>query len=340
MPFQTHEKLQASQLKNIRYGFFTNEAGTSDGSYLVAGGKTRNVNIYSPSQMRDQGFDPAENVYDNIQRCFTELTAGMDQPFNHKFLMATNYAKDGLKIICCSNLDELTALEITAQTQLAELKLAPEMEPLFRAGDIKALLADALIFKGIPGHLIAAGGISGDAHPIMLVDDEHNIACYLAGTHACLAAGALEQCVDEMIKLGAKQKNIHVLIGPGLGPKSYEFGDNAPAYFGIPAALTEVAGGDKKKYLVNIAHLVSGKLHGRVTPENIHNMDIDTMAFDLYDAKNCRRAAIDFDELNKQGILFFGARRSIKQMADSLAAENSGCHSKVGRHFAGFAFKN
>ncbi len=67
------------------------------------------------------------------------------------------------------------------------------------------------------------------------------------------------------------------------------------------------------------------------------------MGFDLYDEilENNepilkRKITINFEELNKNGPLFFGARRTIMQQASDLMEKNSGAFSKVGRHGAGF----
>lgn len=142
-------------------------------------------------------------------------------------------------------------------------------------------LADALIFKGIPGESIAVLGASGDAHPIMM----YKIACYISGAHMTLKQGVLGQSFDRMIVLGANPSNIRLAIGPGLGPKSYEFGENAPEYFSIPEEhidrvlkpVLDTAGMKKYKELISV------KLIGRLSPENIYNLELDTMGFDLYD---------------------------------------------------------
>jgi hypothetical protein len=68
------------------------------------------------------------------------------------------------------------------------------------------------------------------------------------------------------------------------------------------------------------------------------------MGFNLYDEmldENgkktlTRKKIIDFTELNREGPLFFGARRSIMRQADDLRTQNSAAHNTVGRHGAGF----
>ncbi len=155
-----------------------------------------------------------------------------------------------------------------------------------------------------------------------------------------------------MLALGADPSAIRVVIGPGLGSKSYEFGDNAPEYFSIPEheesvlkPVIDTAG--NKKYLVNIKELVSTRLKGKLAPEHIHNIDIDTMGFDLYDEVEengstvlKRKTTINFAELNKNGPLFFGARRSIMQQSADLMERNPGAFNTVGRHGAGFYLKS
>lgn len=352
-------------LSKMNYAFFTNEDGHSDAGYLIDGQKTRNVNLYSSEQLPGKGFDPAERVVANMQMCFQELGAGDD--VRHKFFMTSYYANMGKSaplIVSCDNLDHLVELKARASQNLVyededksnpnRLGLEPSMRAAIGDSDISVIRADALIFKGIPGESIAVLGASGDAHPIMMFDDENKIACYISGAHMTLKQGVLEQSFDRMLELGANPSNIKLLIGPGLGRKSYEFGENAPEYFAISEEdcarvfrpVLDTAG--NRKYLIDIRELVSTKLIGRLSPENVHDIELDTMGFDLYDQVSeehgqtflKRKTTINFEELNKSGPLFFGARRSIMQQSGDLMQKNSGAYNTVGRHGAGFCLKS
>ena len=349
------------KLKNARYGFFTNENGLSDGGYLINNKATRNINLFSSERKpTDLGFDPADRVLSNIQKCYTDLGAPAPGPKNHKFYLTSYYANEGKSephIVSCDNLDDLIKLKQQAAENLffdtddksntKRLGLEPVMREALRQSDISVVRGDAIIFKKIPGQSIATLGASGDAHPIMMFDDEKGIACYISGAHAAIKQGVLEKSFDEMVKLGATPTSIRVVIGPGLGPKSYEFGENAPTYFGAACApaltpVKDTAG--VQKYLVDIKKLVDAKLTGKVTPDKIFNIDIDTTGFDLYTEVEVekdkpkvltRRTKIDFKELNKNGPLFFSARRGVMEQNDDLMAKNSGAYNTIGRHGAG-----
>lgn len=334
-------------LSNIRYAFFTNERGESQ-TYLLGGEPTRNINLYSSAQKPDAGFDPADRVLANIQKCFTELGATDE---THQFVVSTNYANMGKSaplIMSCSNVDEIAALKSLAFNNLQDLGLEGTMHDAIAHSTISVIKADALIFKGVPGESIAVLGASGDAHPIMMFDDNNQIACYIAGAHTALKQGVLAQSFDRMIALGANQDNIRLVIGPGLGPRSYEFGDNAPAYFNLREYTAEVLTPvldthGNQKYLVNIEALVCVQLRDKLDPQYIYNIDIDTMAFDLYDEGEengtsvlKRKITIDFEELNEKGPLFSGARRFIMSASGDLRRENSSAFSQVPRNGTGF----
>ena len=47
-----------------------------------------------------------------------------------------------------------------------------------------------------------------------------------------------------------------------------------------------------------------------------------------------RKTTVDFQILNRQGLLFFSARREVMSR-EGITAENSGLHNTIGRHFAG-----
>lgn len=268
-----------------------------------------------------------------------------------------NMGKGQPLIISCDNLPDLHRLKQQAaesldyededKTNPKRLGLESTMREALAHSDISVLKADALIFKGVPGENIAVLGASGDAHPIMMFDDENKIACYISGAHMTIKQGVLEQSFDRRLSLGANPNNIRLVIGPGLGNHSYEFGENAPEYFQVPRALTPVVDTNgANKYLVDVHELVIGKLEGRLSQENIFNIELDTMGFDLYDEviageskRLQRKTGISVSELNESGPLFFGARRTIMEKNNNLTEHNSAAYNTVGRHAAGFKLR-
>lgn len=348
-------------LSNINYAFFTNEDGHSDAGYLIDDKKTRNVNIFSSGQSEGKGFDPAARVLDNIQMCFHELAGG--NAISHKFYMTSYYANGGKSeplIVSCDNLEYLLSLKQQASSNLYyddpdksnpnRLGLDPTMIDELSRTDVSVIRADSLVFKGISGESIAVLGASGDAHPIMMFDDANKISAYISGAHSAIKQGVLEKTYARMLSMGANPANIKVVIGPGLGPLSYEFGENAPEYFNVQKADTLKPVADAQgnnKYLINIKNLVCEKLTDQVDAENIYDINLDSMGFNLYnqtvksDGSELleRRTAIDFTELDKSGLTLFGARRSMMSISEDLMEQNSAAHNTVGRHAAGFVVK-
>jgi copper oxidase (laccase) domain-containing protein len=340
VPFQYDQLFNPNTLRSARYGFFTNEQGNSSGGYVVSGRPTRNVNLFSPQDKEKVGFDPALSVIENVMACFKELTSDRQQRA-HKFLMTSKYGKDGARVLLCRTQEEISALKRLAIDERVTLGLHVDMQEGLSQNDIYVVKADAMVFKGLPGELIACGGASGDAHPIILVDDENKVCAYVAGAHAALREGVVEKTIYAMLEAGAQPKKIHLLIGPGLGKYSYEFGmmrvedkDVTPEkYLNIPADKVTLVQ-DPQKRLIDIEKVVAFKAMGLVAPENIHNMNVDTMGFDLYDAQGARKSTVSFQELNRNGALFFSARRTIMER-EGLDAYNPGLYNTVGRHFAG-----
>ncbi len=347
-------------LTNIDYGFFTNQEGESDGGgYCLDGKKTRNVNIYSPECKPESiGFDAPGRVLANIQKCFQELGAG-DQE-THKFFMTSYYANGGKSdpvIVTCDNLRDLSKLQERAATNLFFndgnkenpncLGLVDSMRTVLSQSDVSVVRADALIFKAIPEAKIAVLGPSGDAHPIMMFDDESKIACYIAGAHASIKQSVLERSVDEMVKLGADQTKIKVVIGPGLGPKSYEMGDDVVKNFPMPEeqferVFTRVTNPEgKSKYLLNIKELISAKLIDKLPSENIHDIGLDTMGTDLYqttvgiDGVETLKRRENIKRSDLLDLSFFSARLG----SSFLSVDGESDHiyyNNIGRHGAGF----
>ena len=203
----------------------------------------------------------------------------------------------------------------------------------------KCLKADALVVKGVHGHTVAVGGASADAHPIILIDDDNKVCAYLSGAHACLKAGVLEKTITRMVEMGAESSKISLIIGPGLGPRSYEFSVNAPKSFDL-SSDTFVFVEDEEhqpKCLIDIEKLIHAKVSELINPNNIHNMHIDTMAVDLYESDNKRKQGIKFADVSAQGPLFFSARRA---SIENHGENNAAFHNEVARHGAGFVLKS
>ena len=91
MPYQEHELLSNDSLTNFKYGFFTNEKGSSAGGFIVEGQPTRNVNIFAPNNNpSSSGYDSPENVASNIEECLKEFCGFISQN-DRCFLMTSNY---------------------------------------------------------------------------------------------------------------------------------------------------------------------------------------------------------------------------------------------------------
>lgn len=352
-------------MDHIDYAFFTNENGHSDAGYLIHGEKTRNLNLASPAQQLDKGYDSPDRVLDNLQLCFQEL--GGINPVQHKFHMMSYYANLGKSdplIISCDSLPSINELKAQASRNLFStitntedpnyLELNQSMRDALIQSDIAVIRADALIFKYVRGESVAVVGASGDAHPIMMFDDANKVACYISGSHHAIRKGVFEQSLASMRALGAQPENIRVVIGPGLGPKSYEFGKDAHINFSLPKEgseliFTPVMDEGQEKNLINIKNLVIALLKDKVAAENIYDIGLDTMGFDLYDeipateqqpAFLKRKTTINFEELSASGPLLFGARRKIMEQTQDLKQHNPGAYNTVGRHGAGFCLKS
>jgi len=88
--------------------------------------------------------------------------------------------------------------------------------------------ADALV-SDTPG--LVLGILTADCAPVLLADnDNHVIGALHAGWRGALG-GILEAGVAGMCRLGANPTTIRVVIGPTIGPESYEVGPEFPAPF-------------------------------------------------------------------------------------------------------------
>jgi YfiH family protein len=80
---------------------------------------------------------------------------------------------------------------------------------------------DAMV-TSVPG--IVLGVLSADCGPILFADAEAGIiGAAHAGWKGALT-GVLENTIEAMISLGAARENITAVLGPSIGPKSYEVG--------------------------------------------------------------------------------------------------------------------
>jgi polyphenol oxidase len=81
--------------------------------------------------------------------------------------------------------------------------------------------ADAMV-TNLPG--IVLGVLSADCGPILFVDSEAGvIGAAHAGWKGALH-GVLENTIEAMVSLGADRSRITAVLGPSIGPKSYEVG--------------------------------------------------------------------------------------------------------------------
>ena len=88
--------------------------------------------------------------------------------------------------------------------------------------------ADALVTDR-PG--VALGLLTADCAPVLLVDENAGvIGAAHAGWRGALA-GILGSVVGAMETLGAKANRMHAVIGPAIGPGSYEVGPEFPTLF-------------------------------------------------------------------------------------------------------------
>lgn len=80
---------------------------------------------------------------------------------------------------------------------------------------------DAMVTT-VPG--VALGVLSADCGPILFADGEAGvIGAAHAGWKGALT-GVLENTVEAMVSLGAARENITAVLGPSIGPASYEVG--------------------------------------------------------------------------------------------------------------------
>ena len=96
--------------------------------------------------------------------------------------------------------------------------------------------ADAMVTDK-PG--IALGILTADCAPVLLADGNNRVIGALhAGWRGALG-GVIESSVQAMLALGAEARHIHAVIGPCIGPDSYEVGGEFPEPFLADDATAE-----------------------------------------------------------------------------------------------------
>jgi YfiH family protein len=81
--------------------------------------------------------------------------------------------------------------------------------------------ADAMV-TALPGVIL--GVLSADCGPVLFADTEHGV---IGAAHAGWKGavyGVIENTIDAMVALGAQRSNIAAVLGPSIGPLSYEVG--------------------------------------------------------------------------------------------------------------------
>lgn len=350
MPVQFHDKLHPESLKNINYGFHTIEAGTSDNEHYQMATKdssvqgTRNVNLFSAGlDPENPSKDLPENVAENIRRCFEELD---NNDAKYRIFLTTQYSKGPFSTdnnpvihnITPNSIDD--ALDISAQ-YMSESTMHEDLKAKLKALNIIVLPADAVIVSGFEQDVVSVCGASGDAHPVIMFDDEQAVGAYISGAHANIRSGVIHQTIDKMTTVGARESDINVVTGPGLGPDSYEFGPNAADLFGQdlnkPTFIRSVTDNQgNQKCLLNMPNIINQKAtHAGIVQENILDMALDTYGCKLYDENGQAITDDQRKQLAKSSAvdtLFFGARRGTEILEGN---NNPAAHSKIGRHGTG-----
>ena len=88
--------------------------------------------------------------------------------------------------------------------------------------------ADALV-SAVPG--IALGILTADCAPVLFADASGRIVGAAHAGWRGAIGGVVEATVAAMEALGARKSRIHAVVGPTIGPRSYEIGPEFPAPF-------------------------------------------------------------------------------------------------------------
>jgi YfiH family protein len=100
-------------------------------------------------------------------------------------------------------------------------------------GEGDALLSDK------PGLLVAVK--TADCLPILLADDRHRaVAAVHAGWRGTVAGVCLSTFKAMADRWGSRPQDLHVAIGPGIGPCCFEVGPEVAVQFGKPGQRTQI----------------------------------------------------------------------------------------------------
>lgn len=313
----------------------------------------RNVNLFSVNHVSAMTFsDTPQAVATNITRCFEGLGAKLDHP---KFFLTAQYK---------GVFSELTPETIEAHLESAQAyrtKQAPapdtEASPLhillslLAEQHIYVLPADGIIVKDFDTPIFVAGA-GGDAHPIIMYDEQEAVGAYLSGAHANISAGALESIIHILQPTPSRR----VVIGPGLGPDSYEFGENAADVFFKSMTITAperaacfrpaVRADQSNAILVNFAAVIRVRL-SRVGIESTQMNDtrINTLGFSLIadcDVHSQDRLLLIPEAVRQakakvamEQAAYYSARGGTMARGQNPIERADQYYTEQGRHFAG-----
>jgi copper oxidase (laccase) domain-containing protein len=78
---------------------------------------------------------------------------------------------------------------------------------------------------------------TADAAPVILFDETTGVIGVMPCPWHAVCKRTLDELIEKMKALGAKPEHIHMGIGSGLGPKSYEFSKSDAAHFYQPGII-------------------------------------------------------------------------------------------------------
>lgn len=187
----------------IRHGFFTREGGVSTGIFA-----SLNVGLGSS--------DDAGNVKENRAR----VAAYFDAPTER---LLTCYQVHSPDVVTLG----LKALGGDKQEALARVRGGLAQTQQTTQDDVRPT-ADAMV-TDIPS--LVLGILTADCAPVLFADPAMGvIGAAHAGWKGALG-GVLENTITAMETLGARRASMRVVIGPCIGPNSYEIGPEFEARF-------------------------------------------------------------------------------------------------------------
>ncbi len=199
-------------------------------------------------------------------------------------------SNDDAQAVCENRMRAAAALGRTADELCTAYQVhgdvAVTVETAWPHGD--APRADALV-SNTPG--VVLGILTADCAPVLLADSGNGVIGALhAGWRGALD-GIVESAIQAMLALGARTANIRAVIGPCIGPDSYEVGAEFPAPF--------------------LAHDTAAEKFFRPAPRDGHFL------FDLPGYVSHRLAGLDISEIAALGrdtyaeeAFFFSYRRN------------------------------